>query len=384
MRLESATTLKRQLLSDVVEPIAAAARRAPVTTARAARIRAVTGGVNLSAMFGVGARSLDAVPAVQRSIALGVAPHKKQYRLAIRVQRQALLNSPLVARLVKEAKGEADVRLIGRVDKRLTRRAKSAKAVVGRRRVGRARRVAMRAGTRAVTPWFQQATRPLLIGASVGHVDITAGTIGAFVSHDDHVCILSNNHVLANEDIASRGDAVIQPGTADRGRAPRDQVAEFLTAIAFDPLGTNLVDAALAKIDEVQHDAGRLRELVGGTDRVLTGLGPKTLDNGDVVFKVGRTTGPTEGRVTAFQLDNVVVNYDIGNLRFDDQVEIEGVDDLVFSDGGDSGSLIVNDDMEAVALLFAGTDSGGSNGLGLTYANPIHTVLDELDATLLF
>jgi len=28
-----------------------------------------------------------------------------------------------------------------------------------------------------------------------------------------------------------------------------------------------------------------------------------------------------------FELDNVVVGYDIGNLRFDNQIEIEGADD---------------------------------------------------------
>jgi len=36
-----------------------------------------------------------------------------------------------------------------------------------------------------------------------------------------------------------------------------------------------------------------------------------------------------------------------------------------------------------VALLFAGSDVGGSNGLGLTYANPVHRVLRDLKATLL-
>jgi hypothetical protein len=33
--------------------------------------------------------------------------------------------------------------------------------------------------------------------------------------------------------------------------------------------------------------------------------------------------------------------------------------------------------------LFAGSDTGGRNGTGLTYANPIHPVLNELKATLL-
>jgi hypothetical protein len=36
----------------------------------------------------------------------------------------------------------------------------------------------------------------------------------------------------------------------------------------------------------------------------------------------------------------------------------------------------------AVGLLFAGTDSGGTNGQGVTFANPIGAVLDALKATL--
>ena len=121
-----------------------------------------------------------------------------------------------------------------------------------------------------------------------------------------------------------------------------------------------------------------------GKDRTLTGVGTAAVDEGDAVFKSGRTTGPTAGRITAFDLDNVVVNYEIGNLRFDGQIEIEGTGNAPFSDGGDSGSLIVNAGMEAAALLFAGGDSGGSNGLGLTFANPIERVLKDLKATLLF
>jgi hypothetical protein len=47
------------------------------------------------------------------------------------------------------------------------------------------------------------------------------------------------------------------------------------------------------------------------------------------------------------------------------------------------GSLIVDADSRlAVALLFAGGDVGGSNGKGLTYANPIHAVLDALGIDL--
>ena len=114
----------------------------------------------------------------------------------------------------------------------------------------------------------------------------------------------------------------------------------------------------------------------------LSGLGDAFLDEGTEVAKLGRTTGLTRGRVTAFEMDNVVVGYDIGNVRFDDQVEIEGAGDGPFSDGGDSGSLIVGRDRRGVALLFAGSDQGGANGQGLTYANPLRAVLDALKVNL--
>src|SRR5215213_6071924 len=100
------------------------------------------------------------------------------------------------------------------------------------------------------------------------------------------------------------------------------------------------------------------------------------------VAKIGRTTGLTRGRVTAFELDNVVVRFDIGNVRFDDQIEIEGAEEDAFSDGGDSGSLIVAADKRGIALLFAGSDQGGTNDKGLTYANPLRAVLDALKVDL--
>ena len=109
----------------------------------------------------------------------------------------------------------------------------------------------------------------------------------------------------------------------------------------------------------------------------MKGIGPPFIDEGETVYKVGRTTGATKGRVTAFDLDNVVVNYDLGNLRFDGQIEIEGTGTKPFSDGGDSGSLIVNSRFEAVALLFAGSDTGGAQWRRPDLANPIHRVLKK-------
>ena len=46
--------------------------------------------------------------------------------------------------------------------------------------------------------------------------------------------------------------------------------------------------------------------------------------------------------------------------------------------------MIVDKDRHAIGLLFAGGDVGGTNGKGLTYANPMETVLEALEVDLLF
>ena len=144
-------------------------------------------------------------------------------------------------------------------------------------------------------------------------------------------------------------------------------------------------DAALADLDKgVAFDRTRLREIRNGKDEKLAGVAADPVDIGEILFKIGRTTGPTAGRVTAFDMDNVVVEFDDDReLRLDGQIEIEGAGVHAFSDGGDSGSLIVNDGMRAVGLLFAGSEQGGSNRRGLTYACPIGRVLNDLKAKLL-
>jgi len=132
----------------------------------------------------------------------------------------------------------------------------------------------------------------------------------------------------------------------------------------------------------VYDDIGCNYRYLGGLGQ-LADLGPDFLDEGTRVAKVGRTTGITRGRVTAFELDNLVVGFDIGDLVFNNQIEIEGTGTSAFSDGGDSGSLIVNRGRKAVGLLFAGSDQGGSNDQGLTFANPLRAVLDALQVELM-
>lgn len=217
--------------------------------------------------------------------------------------------------------------------------------------------------------------RPLRPGVSVAHVDVSAGTLGAFVQVDGVLHALSNYHVLVGSPQNAVGDVVLQPGPADGGRAPRDRIG---TLAAFAPLTPGVrgaVDAATALLDDADVD---LDHPVGRITSTAAAVG------GEEVAKIGRTTATTTGRVSAIELDDVVVDYGagLGELAFDDQIEVESTGAGPFSRGGDSGSLVYRTDGVAIGLLFAGSESGGENGIGLTYVNPIDTVLTALGARL--
>jgi hypothetical protein len=331
MQIDSARELKALCLKQHVKPLAASP-------------------LKLSALA-VGARSIAKVDPTQRTIALGIAQKGKgAYHLAVRIQTRALENSPQLEAIRQKAKGEVDIRYIGRVTKR-------------------------------AAPWNQSRERPLLIGVSIGHYRITAGTLGCFAKtrNTSDPRILSNNHVLADENQGRKGDAVVQPGRYDKGKRGKDTAGALDKFVRLNANSANFVDCALATIKKgIRFDQTTLTGM-----GQLKGVANSIPDVGALVHKIGRTTGQTNGRVTAFEVDNVIIGYDIGNLRFDNQIEIEGADDGPFSQGGDSGSLVFDDNWNAVSLLFAGGDQGGSNGQGLTYANPIGRVFDELDVDLL-
>jgi len=331
MRLDSARALKAEILTQV-------------TSAEASDLAA--GGV-----WSMNARPTAEVDPVARTLALGITrPTRGDYRLAIRVQRRGLENSQQVDSIRRKARGEVDFRYVGHVVKQ-------------------------------AVPWEQTRKRPLLIGLSVGHYKITAGTLGAFVrlKTGGALRVLSNNHVFADEDRGKKGDAILQPGAYDGGKNPADRMGTLDTAVKLKKTGANLVDCALAALaPRIKFDAATLT----GVGKLSSAAAPPP-EELDLVEKIGRTTEHTRGRVTAFDLDNLVVGYDQGNLRFDGQIEIEGASTEPFSQGGDSGSLIFTSlGREAVALLFAGGDQGGSNGKGLTFANPIAAVFAQLKVTL--
>ncbi|MGD9900388.1 MAG: hypothetical protein AB7T22_14785 [Calditrichaceae bacterium] len=246
--------------------------------------------------------------------------------------------------------------------------------------------------------------RPAPGGVSIGHKDITAGTLGCLVKKNNKLFIISNNHVLANSNNATKGDAILQPGPYDGGKYPQDYIAkldEFIK-IEFDDGGngggtgpcqigsaaagilnglaalfgsktrlhsyrpsasSNKVDCALAEPlqqDFVKNEILGIGAIAGSAEGSL----------GMSVKKSGRTTGLTTGNI--IQIDvTVQVSYGTNKIAtFVDQLMAGNM-----SQGGDSGSAVLSDDNKIVGLLFAGSNTS-------TIINRIQDVFSLLQVTL--
>ena len=219
--------------------------------------------------------------------------------------------------------------------------------------------------------------RPAPNGFSIGHPDITAGTMGAIVRDADDVCYaLSNNHVLANSNDASIGDSALQPGPFDGGSDPADAIG---TLADFEPISfssDNQMDAAIAEL----FDASSVTGSTPGYAYDAPGTSTVSASVGVNVQKFGRTTAHTTGQVAEIGVTVSVCYVTRGPFMcaaaatFVDQFTITPGS---VSAGGDSGSLIVTADGIAtpVGLLCAGADTR-------TIANPIDPGLDRFSAVI--
>ena len=216
--------------------------------------------------------------------------------------------------------------------------------------------------------------RPVPIGVSVGHQDVTAGTLGCQV-YQSSAChvqefILSNNHVVANTNLGFPNDLVVQPGPYDGGVLPNDGIAALAQyqPIVFSTTASNIMDAAIAYTTSAEVGYATPPDGYGAPR--TTALSP-TLNL--PVRKYGRTSRSTTGRVSAVNA-TVLVDYSSGTTQFVQQIIIIGDNNAPFSMGGDSGSLVVaasgTDARRPVGLVFAGAGN-------LTVANPIGPILSR-------
>lgn len=241
--------------------------------------------------------------------------------------------------------------------------------------------------------------RPAPGGVSVGHKDITAGTLGCWVKRDNQWHLLSNNHVIANSNDAQIGDPVLQPGPHDGGRYPGDQIAALTDFVPVQMAGmpsdcdvAERIVKALNKFAELIDSGTRLQAVkaLAGENLVDAAIA-RPLDDGDVkaeILGIGEIQGLAEGmlgmkvkksgRTTEFTEDEILqvdvtvnVQYGAGRIAtFKDQLMAGPM-----SQGGDSGSAVLDEKNNLVGLLFAGSDQN-------TIFNRIQNVFSALRLTL--
>lgn len=260
--------------------------------------------------------------------------------------------------------------------------------------------------------------RPCPAGYSIGHRDITAGTLGLVVRVGGALSILSNAHVIANINAGQEGDPILQPGPHDGGHAS-DQIAvltnrvqinfgnpgppgdkkkhgQAARALWWNPLlglanlGARAAGCSFrAALVEPRLARGLLSMPFGGQAYGVVEQGDPNdvdaalatvLDEGDVmpsIYKLGpvtsgrdgelgdswekegRTTEGTDGLITA--IGDSAVDYGGGGPgQFREQYLLRNPDGKPTSAGGDSGSCIkAKGQPVMLGLLFAGDDAQG-------------------------
>jgi hypothetical protein len=215
---------------------------------------------------------------------------------------------------------------------------------------------------------------PAQPGCSVSHHRVTTGTFGCLVEDDQQVVyILSCAHVLSDA-AGAPGDAIVHPGTLYGGRPPADQIAAFTKAIPLTP-NPCVGDAAIAEVSQASKVTSIIRHLgvKPARTRTLSGVG-------FFVQKSGDETNLTHGVVTG--LAGTIGPYStngVSGIYFNNAIVTNGM-----SMGGDSGSLLMDYQAQAIGLLFGGLTIAAASGLTnvASWWNPIDGVLTHLGVHL--
>ncbi|MBA7468133.1 hypothetical protein ES707_03374 [subsurface metagenome] len=187
--------------------------------------------------------------------------------------------------------------------------------------------------------------RPAPGGISIGHPDISAGTLGCRARDraTRKISGLSNNHVLYGEWGAnpggSRGDPIYQPGPADGGGSG-DEIGTLERWVPVKLEEPNLVDAAIFYSDELTENILE----VGKPSQTLEELYP-----GMLLKKSGARSGLTFSKVLGVNATLKVEGW--GEAIFHDQI----VAMPALAIPGDSGSWVGGDNDGTVGLVYAGS-----------------------------
>jgi hypothetical protein len=243
-------------------------------------------------------------------------------------------------------------------------------------------------GTCEVGDLAKRFERPVPIGVSAGIAGFGGGTYGARVKDAaGNLYMLSNNHIFAGNNKASIGTVGFQPRPLDSGKELANAVGSLMD---FEPLRFCAFSSDFTPMEACQPNL--IDVAILSTTSELSGLGtpcdgygvPKKVTTlaraGMKIMKYGRTTGLTNGiiRATNATVDVSYGRYPDGRYmvaRFTGQILAVPTNNQAIVMGGDSGSLVVNEEGNPVGLVF-----GGGNRVAVI--NPIGPILERFGVTV--
>jgi hypothetical protein len=243
--------------------------------------------------------------------------------------------------------------------------------------------------------------RPVVGGISVGAERFvptgnfpvgTLGAIGRTTSTIPPLLIgLSNHHVLAHDAGRNFGDVIIQPEPDPfGGRLPGDVIGRLLSWEFPEVVYSGIADAAICSIDLPVVGLPTVADI-----GLITGTTSPFI--GQLVTKRGRTTGRTFGIVTTddsgdllgtYYLDyprlppvnNPSTNQPTTTRAFTQQIQvmIDFPQSVIWSENGDSGSVVVDGSNRIVGLHFASGSKAAGDPIKYGVMTPITQVEQAL------
>jgi hypothetical protein len=188
--------------------------------------------------------------------------------------------------------------------------------------------------------------------------------LGAFVTKVidgvTHYFVLSCNHVLGAFNDFPPGTIVMQPGPGDGGGAD-DVCAQLWQFVPMSKTSANTVDAAVASVH---------KKMIC-TNRHYATKPHRCVKPGLAVWKTGKATGLTKGRITATDVTIKVKSRSGVEYEMTDQLKAS-----YSSARGDSGALVIATGTQQPVGLHC------AEGDGVALLNRIENVLTSLGVEL--
>lgn len=234
------------------------------------------------------------------------------------------------------------------------------------------------------------------------------GTLGCFATlkTDPSVKVLLTNHHVLYDNPADTGEGLLvgQPEITCSWCCKSGVIGRTMNGIV-----DKLVDCAIARLNNkrpaVQKLPGVGKDAHGQNEDLITGVPqpvsipiagvPTSVLTGEPVRKVGRSTGPTSGKViehsATITLRKGTPDEDIMNEQIiifvEKGADLRGDGVMYFATGGDSGAVLINRFNQVVGLVHkeAQPQKGEKEQdvAGLAAACQIHHVLDKLQIDII-